>query len=251
MTANLGAVDKVALSNAAIYGLKEDLKLRGQEYSWAGSILAIGALFGIWPSMYLVHKLPSAKYLACCSVIWSAIALITPATRNWGGLMALRFLMGKSNAMDEAEKTLRSLGALEAIIVPSISIIIAGFYKKSEQPARNALVFASASSIHNGFLSWALSHIPASAPLSVWQYIYIVNGSLSGPFNSWRFSDLTDRLHLTRLVPFHSVVPSRHAYERQIPRRSTEIPHRPAPRREPDWYCQQAMEVVPGSRSSL
>ncbi|EEU41298.1 uncharacterized protein NECHADRAFT_46191 [Fusarium vanettenii 77-13-4] len=150
MTANLGAVDKVALSNAAIYGLKEDLNLKGQQYSWAGSILAIGAVAGMWPSMYLVHRLPSAKYLACCSLCWSAMALITPATHNWGGLMALRFLMG----------------ALEAIIVPSISIIIAGFYKKSEQPPRNALVFASASSIHNGFLSWALSHIPASAPLS-------------------------------------------------------------------------------------
>jgi hypothetical protein len=42
MTATLGAVDKVAISTAAIYGLEEDLHLVGQQYSWAGSILSLG-----------------------------------------------------------------------------------------------------------------------------------------------------------------------------------------------------------------
>lgn len=42
MTATLGAVDKVAISTAAIYGLKDDLHLVGQQYSWAGSILSLG-----------------------------------------------------------------------------------------------------------------------------------------------------------------------------------------------------------------
>ena len=42
MTATLGAVDKVAISTAAIYGLKDDLQLVGQQYSWAGSILSLG-----------------------------------------------------------------------------------------------------------------------------------------------------------------------------------------------------------------
>ncbi|KAL4783426.1 fungal-specific transcription factor domain-containing protein [Aspergillus varians] len=113
MTATLGAVDKVAISTAAIYGLKTDLHLVGQQYSWCGSILSLGV---------------------CC---------------------------------------------LEAIIVPSISLIIAGFYRKSEQPPRNALVFAAASSIFNGFLSWAVGHIPSSAPLAIWQYLFLITGSAS------------------------------------------------------------------------
>jgi hypothetical protein len=66
---------------------------------------------------------------------------------------------------------------LEAIIVPSISIIVAGFYKKSEQPPRNALVFAAASSIINGFLSWAVGHIPSTAALSIWQYLFLITGT--------------------------------------------------------------------------
>lgn len=139
-TATLGAVDKVALSTAAIYGLREDNGLHGQQYSWLGSILSLGALVGMFPSSYLIHKLPAAKYLCVCSMAWSIMALLMPACSSWSGLMALRFLMG----------------AAEAIIVPGISLIIAGWYKKSEQPPRNAFVFAAMSSVVNGFLSWAV-----------------------------------------------------------------------------------------------
>ncbi|GKZ66601.1 hypothetical protein AnigIFM60653_002810 [Aspergillus niger] len=70
-------------------------------------------------------------------------------------------------------------GCLEAIIVPSISLIVAGFYKKSEQPPRNAIVFAAFSSVINGFLSWLVGHVPDSAPLAIWQYLYLIVGSIS------------------------------------------------------------------------
>ena len=69
-------------------------------------------------------------------------------------------------------------GAFEAIIVPGISLIIAGFYTKEEQPPRNALVFAAASSVINGFLSWAIGHIPTTAPLHIWQYLFLLTGNI-------------------------------------------------------------------------
>jgi ACS family allantoate permease-like MFS transporter len=67
----------------------------------------------------------------------------------------------------------------EAIIVPGISLILAGFYTKEEQPPRNALVFAAASSVINGFLSWAIGHVPSSAPLHIWQFLFLLTGSVS------------------------------------------------------------------------
>ena len=78
-------------------------------------------------------------------------------------MMAVRFLMG----------------SFEAIIVPGISVLIAGWYRKEEQPPRNALVFAAASSVVNGFLSWLIGYIPDSAPLARWQYLYLLVGSIS------------------------------------------------------------------------
>jgi ACS family allantoate permease-like MFS transporter len=163
LTATLGAVDKVAISTAAIYGLRDDIGLHGQQYSWLGSILSLGALVGMFPSSALMHKFPSAKYLCFCSCGWSAMALIFPSCTSWAGMMVVRFLMG----------------AFEAIIVPGISVLIAGWYKKEEQPPRNALVFAAASSVINGFLSWLIGYIPDDAPLAKWQYLYLLVGSIS------------------------------------------------------------------------
>lgn len=36
------SIDKVALGTAALYGLREDNNLVGQQYSWLGSILSLG-----------------------------------------------------------------------------------------------------------------------------------------------------------------------------------------------------------------
>ncbi|KAN0099339.1 allantoate permease [Hyaloscypha variabilis] len=163
LVATLGAVDKVALGTSALYGLSTDNHLVGQQYSWLGSILSLGAIVGMPLSSYLIQRLPSAKYLCGCSIGWSAMSLLLPACSNFAGLATLRFFMGM----------------FEAIIVPGISLIIAGFYKKEEQPPRNALVFAAASSIVNGFLSWAIGHVPSSAPLHIWQYLFLLTGSVS------------------------------------------------------------------------
>ncbi|KAK2753872.1 hypothetical protein FQN55_000236 [Onygenales sp. PD_40] len=183
LTATLGAVDKVALGTSALYGLRESLSLQGQDYSWAGSILPIGPLtvvnkgvVGMWPSCYLVQRLPAAKYLCGCSLGWSLMALLIPVCKSSAGLLTLRFFMG----------------FLEAIIVPGISLIIAGFYKKHEQPPRNALVFAAASSVINGFLSWAIGHIPDSAPLAKWQYLFLIVGSMSMAWSVFAFIALPD-----------------------------------------------------------
>ncbi|KAL4995523.1 fungal-specific transcription factor domain-containing protein [Aspergillus recurvatus] len=167
MTATLGAVDKVAISTAAIYGLKEDLHLVGQQYSWAGSILSIG------------------------------------------------------------------VRCLEAIIVPSISLIIAGFYTKSEQPPRNALVFAAASSIINGFLSWAVGHIPSSAPLAIWQYLFLITGSVSTLWSIFVFVFLPDSpmnaFFLTERERYHSI--------QRLAENKTGIANR-------QWKWDQALEAI-------
>jgi MFS transporter, ACS family, allantoate permease len=78
-------------------------------------------LVGIWPSTYLIHRLPAGKYLSACSFCWSIMTLCIAACHNWAGLMVLRFLMG----------------FFEAIISPGATLMISVFWKKSEQPIRN------------------------------------------------------------------------------------------------------------------
>ncbi|KAF4125985.1 transporter [Geosmithia morbida] len=163
----LGAVDKVQLATGELYGFSDDNGLVGQQYSWLGSILSLGMLVGIWPSSYLIHRLPAAKYLSACSMCWSLMTLCIAACHNWAGLMVLRFLMGM----------------FEAIISPGTTLIISVFWKKSEQPIRNAIILSVFSSVVNGFLSWVVGLIPGDAPLARWQYLYLITGSINGIYS--------------------------------------------------------------------
>ncbi|KAK8096614.1 allantoate permease [Apiospora kogelbergensis] len=163
LIATLGAVDKVQIGTASLYGFQTDNNFIGQEYSWLGSILPVGTLIGLVPASYLVQRAPPAKLLCSASVCWSILTICYAPCRSWKGFMALRFF----------------LGFFEAAITPTLTMIIASFYKKEEQPPRNALVFAYFSSILNGFFAFVVGKIPNGAPLFKWQYLYIITGSIN------------------------------------------------------------------------
>lgn len=160
-TATMGAVDKVALGTAAIFGLRTDNHLVGQQYSWLSTILFLGSLAGMWPMSYLIQRCKLGKVIGLCSFTWSSLTLLLCACHNFGGLAAIRFLMG----------------FVECAIVPGCSLMLSVFYVKHEIPHRTALVFIFMSSVINGALSALAStfgnHIPT------WKYIFILIGSVS------------------------------------------------------------------------
>lgn len=53
-TATLGAVDKVEIGTASLYGFQEDNHMVGQEYSWLGSILPLGVRDNVPLSLWRV-----------------------------------------------------------------------------------------------------------------------------------------------------------------------------------------------------
>ncbi|RSM14069.1 hypothetical protein CEP52_001531 [Fusarium oligoseptatum] len=87
-------VDKTTLSYAAIFGLKEDLNLKGDEYSWLSSSFYFGWLIWAIPSNLLMQRSPPAYYLAFNIFMWGALLMAQAAAHNFGGLLALRVLSG-------------------------------------------------------------------------------------------------------------------------------------------------------------
>ena len=124
-TTILAAVDKVIISNAEIYGMKQDAHLGKNQYSWVGSIFYFGYLVADYPSSFLIQRLPNAKLLATCCLIWAILMLCTAATKNFAGLAVTRFLMG----------------TVEAFIFPIMSIFTVMWWTTGEQPIRLAFWF--------------------------------------------------------------------------------------------------------------
>ena len=57
-------VDKTTLSYAAIFGIREDLNLTGEEYSWLSSVFYFGWLIWAIPSNLIMQRCPPAWYLS-------------------------------------------------------------------------------------------------------------------------------------------------------------------------------------------
>jgi sugar phosphate permease len=56
-------LDKNGINYASAFDLAKGTNLKGQDYSWLGSIFYFGYLLGQYPSGYLLQRLPIAKFL--------------------------------------------------------------------------------------------------------------------------------------------------------------------------------------------
>ncbi|KAL6365181.1 hypothetical protein LRP88_01163 [Fusarium phalaenopsidis] len=126
VTNTIGAVDKIIVSNAALYEMIEDTHLVGQQYNWVVSIFYLGWLVAEYPANAILQKFPVGKTVGITVFGWGAVVMCLGAAQNAADLLVLRFL----------------LGVLEAPSYPAFTIINAMWYKKAEQPLRMALALA-------------------------------------------------------------------------------------------------------------
>jgi MFS family permease len=70
-------LDKAALGYTAIMGLKQDLRLTGDDFSWASGIYYFGYLVASYPAGMLMVRFPVARTIAfSVSVCYPSIASI-------------------------------------------------------------------------------------------------------------------------------------------------------------------------------
>ena len=119
----LQSADKGIIGLTAVYGLKTDAKLVGNDYSNIGNI-GYYAQLGVQPlAAWILVKARYRQVLPVIITCWGiSVAGGLGGSRNYAGLLASRFF----------------LGAFEAAVIPLFSIITIAFYRRSEQPFRVA-----------------------------------------------------------------------------------------------------------------
>ncbi|KAE8349500.1 MFS general substrate transporter [Aspergillus coremiiformis] len=153
-------MDKTILSSASVFGLIDDTHLIGQQYSWVSSIFYFGYFFWEVPTNYLIPRLPVAKYMAINTLFWGAIVALTASCTNYGGLLAVRFL----------------LGVAEATITPAFMFITTTWYTRDEIPFRTGIWFSgnSIGGLVASLLAYGIGHI--DHPLRPWMWMFIILG---------------------------------------------------------------------------
>lgn len=91
-------LDKSTLAYASVFGLLNDAHLRGEDYSWLGSIVYVAQLIFQPLIAFLLVKLPIGKFAATMVLGWGVILCCMVAAKNFQGLMAARFFLGAFEA---------------------------------------------------------------------------------------------------------------------------------------------------------
>ncbi|WRT67613.1 uncharacterized protein IL334_004585 [Kwoniella shivajii] len=199
----LGGLDKVILGTTATFGLRTDLHLVGQQYSWSSSIIFFGAMLTVFPQSWLCQRFPTGKVFATNVFFFGVMSFATVGVKNAGQLQAVRFILGMFEGMNTS-------GA---------GLVIGMWWKKSEQGWRTVLIFNTFSSVFNGLLSYAVQFYPATGALHKWQLLYLVVACVSclfgvldwiffpaNPTKAWWLNDRQKFIAVSRLATNQGMV---------------------------------------------
>ncbi|CAG9950661.1 unnamed protein product [Clonostachys rosea f. rosea IK726] len=150
----LQILDKSVLGYGAIFGLREDCELTGNQYSMVSSASAVAQLLVMPLTSWIMVRVPHRTLMASLVLGWGAAQTFMAACNGFTGLLITRFL----------------LGVFEAGCLPLFSIITSQWYRRAEQPIRVAawygtnglstMLAAAVSNafghIHSGVASWRI-----------------------------------------------------------------------------------------------
>ncbi|KAH8899236.1 major facilitator superfamily transporter allantoate, partial [Thozetella sp. PMI_491] len=160
----LNYLDKTTLSYASVMGLKTDIGLIGQDYSWVGSMFYFGYLAFEWPTNRLLQRLPLAKWSAFNIIMWGLVLCCLGSVKNFGGAMAVRFF----------------LGLFEAAVSPGFALFTSQWYTIREQGLRVGIWFSCNGwgQVLGGLVSYGIAVGTEAHPLSIkaWQLMFLVIG---------------------------------------------------------------------------
>ncbi|KAL1610931.1 hypothetical protein SLS59_000568 [Nothophoma quercina] len=195
ITYGLQYYDKAMLSQAALFGLRDDLKLTtGNRYSFSSAIFYLGFIVGSYPAILMSQRWPIERVASGIVAVW--------------GFYAQRFF----------------LGFLESGVSPMFMLIVGGWYKKREQALRMGAWYSATGyvSMISPLINYGLGHINGGS-LNSWQYMYLVAGSITvlwalvilfflppDPIRARGFSDRERYIAVARMKENNSGVRNKH-----------------------------------------
>ncbi|ELR07981.1 hypothetical protein VC83_00036 [Pseudogymnoascus destructans] len=155
-------LDRVNIGNARLYGMEEELNLKGNQYQIAVSILFVTYCGLEVLSNLLLKKFQPGRYISVITITWGVIATLSGLVHSFGSLVACRVL----------------LGVFEAGLFPGLITYLTLFYSRRQLAVRIGYLFTSAAvaGACGGLIAYGISFMDGAAGLSGWRWIFILEG---------------------------------------------------------------------------
>ncbi|CEP59991.1 allantoate permease family MFS transporter LALA0_S01e00540g [Lachancea lanzarotensis] len=190
-------LDKTSMSYAAVMGLRTDLNMVGNMYSWSGTSFYLGYLVFEYPAAWMLQRFPLAKTLAAFLIVWGVILTLT-SVANYAGFIAIRTI----------------LGMMESSTSIGFMLLTAQYYHREQQGSRTSfwVAFNGLGQIIGGAMAYGLSEREESLPIAGWKLVFIICGVITiflgilflivipdNPFKSRFLNDAEKELIVLRL----------------------------------------------------
>ncbi|KAJ3552607.1 hypothetical protein NM688_g4063 [Phlebia brevispora] len=143
----LAFLDRVNVSNAALFSLKQDLKLVGNEYNTALVIFFVPYVVFEIPSNMLMKRFKPHVWLSFCMFMFGLTTMLQGFAQNFSGFIAARFFLG-------------------------------AWYKRSESQKRYSFFFSSTTlaGAFGGLLASAIGKMDGMRGYHGWRWVFILEG---------------------------------------------------------------------------
>ncbi|SCU78354.1 LANO_0A02806g1_1 [Lachancea nothofagi CBS 11611] len=159
-------MDKQTNSYASIMGLREDLNMVGNQYSWVGTSFYLGYMIFEIPSSLALQRFPIAKTSGIFILLWGFVLCMTCLPKTYAGFIVTRTI----------------LGILESAVTPAFMLLTSQWYKREEQLLRTSIWSASAGlgAILGALIAYGLTIRNAETlPMVSWRLLYVVLGVIT------------------------------------------------------------------------
>lgn len=157
-------LDSSNINNAYVSGMKEELNLYGNQYSYFGTFYNCGYLVFQIPSLLLLSRPKIAKYyLPLMEVLWSIVTFTQSQMRNERDIYGTRFL----------------LGLLETPVASGTTYVLGSWYKPEEVFKRTGVWYVSnnIAVMFGGYLqAAAYKNLNGVGGMAGWRWLFIIDG---------------------------------------------------------------------------
>ncbi|CAG1966181.1 unnamed protein product [Fusarium graminearum] len=161
-------IDQTNVTNAYVTGMKEDLNIMGNEYTYMLMCYTIATAIMQIPSNAIALKVRPRYCIVACEIGWTIFTFAQAAATSPKQMYAFRFM----------------IGFFESGFSPIIIFLLGSWYNKSELAKRMAIwhitgFFGAATS---GFLQAAIHKtLDGHLGLAGWRWLFIICGCMSLP----------------------------------------------------------------------
>ncbi|CAG8003853.1 unnamed protein product [Penicillium olsonii] len=160
-------IDRNNYAAAKLQGLEEDLNLDDTKYQTGLSVLFVGYILMQVPSNMLLNYMGRPSwYIGFFVCAWGLVSALTSQVSTYGGIVACRFI----------------LGLVEAPFFCAILFYLSKWYTKQELALRMS-IFYSGSLLSGAFgnliAAGILNGLKGQRGLTAWQWLYIIEGSIT------------------------------------------------------------------------